>query len=268
MAKRETDEITIPAQAMDAFNDAAQQVAPNNQVTPVQGKVFTEAEVENIRKQEKDKMYKRLEDSDLRSKAMEEQLKVLAQDRETAIKEAQGIARKEEEIRKQREFEELTSKQLLAKTEDEFNTKIKNIDAEWQLRFSAIEEERKSQQALLDKERELRELETYRQRKLHEEQENIIPELIDLVSGNTPAEVDASVDILRQRSAAILQSVQQATQPRQIKGVSVTSPSTGPMENQQEYQTLNSDDIRNMTMDQYVKMRDRLLSSRPNKGRF
>ena len=119
MAKRETDEITIPAQAMDAFNDAAQQVAPNNQVTPSQGKVFTEAEVENIRKQEKDKMYKRLEDSDLRSKAMEEQLKVLAQDRETAIKEAQSIARKEEEIRKQREFEELTSKQLLAKTEDD-----------------------------------------------------------------------------------------------------------------------------------------------------
>ena len=51
MAKRETEEITIPAQAIDAFNDAAQQVAPNNQVTPVQGKVFTEAEVENIRKQ-------------------------------------------------------------------------------------------------------------------------------------------------------------------------------------------------------------------------
>jgi hypothetical protein len=224
--------------------------------------------VENIRKQEKDKMYKRLEEADARAKAMEEQLKVLAQDREEAIKKAEEKARAEEEIRKQREFEELTSKQLLAKTEDEFNAKIKNIDAEWQARFAAIEEDRKSQQALLDKERELRELETYRQRKIHEEQENIIPELIDLVAGNTIEEVDASVDILRQRSAAILQSVQQATQPRQLKGVSVTSPVSGPMENQQEYQTLNSDDIRNMTMDQYVKMRDRLLSSRSNKGRF
>jgi hypothetical protein len=213
-------------------------------------------------------MYKRLEEADARAKAMEEQLKVLAQDREEAIKKAEEKARAEEEIRKQREFEELTSKQLLAKTEDEFNAKIKNIDAEWQARFAAIEEDRKSQQALLDKERELRELETYRQRKIHEEQENIIPELIDLVAGNTIEEVDASVDILRQRSAAILQSVQQATQPRQLKGVSVTSPVSGPMENQQEYQTLNSDDIRNMTMDQYVKMRDRLLSSRSNKGRF
>lgn len=267
MAKRETDEVTIPAQALDAFNDAAQQVAPSNQTTPT-GKIFSETDVENIRKQEKDKMYKRLEEADARTKLMEEQLSVLAKDREEAIKRAQDTARAEEEIRKQREFEELTSKQLLAKTEDEFNVKIKNIDSEWQARFSAIEEDRKSQQALLDKERELRDLEVYRQRKLQSEQDNIIPELIDLVAGNTPEEIDASVEILTQRSAAILHSVQQATQPRQIKGVSVTSPTSGPMENQQEYQTLNSEDIRNMTMDQYVKMRDRLLSSRSTKGRF
>ena len=135
MAKRETDEITIPAVAVDAFNEAIQQVAPDNQSTPT-GKIFSETDVENIRKQEKDKMYKRLEEADARTKAMEEQLKVLAQDRESAIKKAEETARKEEEIRKQREFEELTSKQLLAKTEDEFNVKIQNIDAEWQTRFA------------------------------------------------------------------------------------------------------------------------------------
>lgn len=267
MAKRETDEVSIPAIAVEAFNEAVQQVAPSNQAIPT-GKVFSETDVENIRKQEKDKMYKRLEDADARAKAMEEQLKLLNLDRQAAIKQATETARKDEETRKQREFEELSSKQLLSKTEDEFNTKIKDIDAAWQARFASIEEDRASQQALLEKERELRELETYRQRRMHEEQENIIPELIDLVSGNTLAELDASVEILRERSAAILLSVQQATQPRQPKGVSVTSPVSGPMENQQEYQTLNSDDIRNMTMDQYVKMRDRLLVSRSNKGRF
>jgi hypothetical protein len=75
------------------------------------------------------------------------------------------------------------------------------------------------------------------------------------------------VEILRQRSAAIIESIQQATQPSRVKGAAVTSPSVGPMETQTEYQSLNADDIRNMTMDQYVKMRDRLLNSRP-KGRF
>ena len=81
MAKRETDEITIPAVAVDAFNEAVQQVAPNNQSTPT-GKIFSETDVENIRKQEKDKMYKRLEEADARAKTMEEQLKVITGERE------------------------------------------------------------------------------------------------------------------------------------------------------------------------------------------
>jgi hypothetical protein len=259
MAKS-NDEIVIPVEATEAFHAEANAVAPK-------GKVFTEDEVEGIRKQEKDKLYKRIEEAESRYKSMEEQVTSLALDREKAIKEATEIARKEEEIRRQREFDELSAKELLKRTEDEFNVKIKNVDAEWQSRFAQIEAERSAQSALLDKERQLREVETYRQRRVHESQDEIIPELIDLVAGNTPEEIEASVEILRQRSAAIIESIQQATQPSRVKGVSVTAPSVGPMETQTEYQTLNAEDIRNMTMDQYVKMRDRLLSSRP-KGRF
>jgi len=259
MAKS-NDEVVIPVEATEAFHAEANTVAPK-------GKIFTEDEVENIRKQEKDKLYKRIEEAESRYKSMEEQVTSLASDREKAIKEATEIARKEEEIRRQREFDELSAKELLKRTEDEFNVKIKNVDAEWQSRFAQIEAERSAQSALLDKERQLREVETYRQRRVHESQDEIIPELIDLVAGNTPEEIEASVEILRQRSAAIIESIQQATQPSRVKGVSVTSPSVGPMETQTEYQTLNAEDIRNMTMDQYVKMRDRLLSSRP-KGRF
>ena len=259
MAKS-NDEVVIPVEATEAFHAEANTVAPK-------GKIFTEDEVENIRKQEKDKLYKRIEEAESRYKSMEEQVTSLASDREKAIKEATEIARKEEEIRRQREFDELSAKELLKRTEDEFNVKIKNVDAEWQSRFAQIEAERSAQSALLDKERQLREVETYRQRRVHESQDEIIPELIDLVAGNTPEEIEASVEILRQRSAAIIESIQQATQPSRVRGVVVTSPSVGPMETQTEYQTLNAEDIRNMTMDQYVKMRDRLLSSRP-KGRF
>jgi DNA repair exonuclease SbcCD ATPase subunit len=262
MAKQSNDEILIPVEAVAAFNEAVEQVAP-----PQKGKTFTEDEVESIRKQEKDKLYKRIEEAEGRYKSMEDQITVLATEREKAIKEATEISRKEEEIRRQREFDELSAKELLKRAEDDFNVKIQNIDKEWQTRFQAIEEERHAQEALLDKERQLRDLETYRQRRIHESQEEIIPELIDLVAGNTPEEVEASVEILRQRSAAIIESIQQATQPSRVKGAAVTSPSVGPMETQTEYQSLNADDIRNMTMDQYVKMRDRLLSSRP-KGRF
>lgn len=261
MAKQPSnDEVVVPVEAVEAFHAEADTVAPK-------GKVFTETEVENIRRQEKDKLYKRLEEAEGRTKGMEEQLRLLSEERERAIAEAQENARKEEEVRRQREFEELSAKELLRRAEDEFNTKIANVDAEWQQKLSQIEQQRQADAALLEKERMLRDLETYRQRRIHESQEEIIPELIDLVAGNTPDEIDASVEVLRQRSAAIISSIQQATQQSRVKGAAVTSPSVGPMETQTEYQTLNADDIRNMTMDQYVKMRDRLLSSRP-KGRF
>jgi len=257
-----SDEVVVPVEATEAFLEAANEVAPQQS-----GRVFTADEVEHIRKQEKDKLYKRLEEAEVRSKTMEEQVRVLAEEREKAIREAQEVARKEEEIRRLREFEELSAKELLKRAEDEFNVKIQNIDKEWQDRFAQIEAERHAQEALLEKERALRDLEAYRQRKIHESSEEIIPELIDLIAGNSAEEIDASVEILRQRSAAIINSIQQATQASRVKGAAVTSPSVGPMETQMEYQTLNADDIRNMTMDQYVKMRDRLLNSRP-KGRF
>lgn len=262
MSKRETDEIVVPVEATETFHAEAAEVTGKKQ------RVFSEEDVELIRKQEKDKLYKRLEEADGRTKALEEQISLLARDREEAIKQAQETARKEEEERRKREFEELSAKELLSKKEDEFNAKIQNIDAEWQNRFSQIEQERQAQQALLEKERSLRDLETYRQRRMHEEQEAIIPELIDLVAGGSPEEIEASVEILKQRSAAILASVQQATTPRTVKGAPVTAPPIGPMETQTEYQTLTADDIRNMSMDQYVKMRDRLLNSRSSKGRF
>ena len=127
MAKRETDEITIPAVAVDAFNEAVQQVAPNNQSTPT-GKIFSETDVENIRKQEKDKMYKRLEEADARAKTMEEQLKVITGEREAAIRKAEETALKEADIRKQREFEELSAKELLLKQETEFTKKINDVE--------------------------------------------------------------------------------------------------------------------------------------------
>jgi len=97
MAKQSNDEILIPIEAVEAFNEAVEQVAPQHK-----GKTFTEDEVESIRKQEKDKLYKRLEEAEGRYKGMEEQISTLATEREKAIREATEISRKEEEIRRAR----------------------------------------------------------------------------------------------------------------------------------------------------------------------
>ncbi len=233
-------------------------------------KLFSEDEVENIRKQEKDKMYKRLEEADARVKSMEEQMSIIAAEREAARKEAEERAKQEQELIKQRELNELSAKELLLKKEDEFNQRINTVEQEWQARLSEIENQRQAQEALLEKERTIQELNAYRNSRIQDEADNIIPELQDLVFGNSKDEIENSIAVLRERSNAIIESIQQATAQHQgrLRGAPVTAPPVGPMETQTEYQSLTAEDIRNMPMDQYMKMRDRLLNARPNRGRF
>lgn len=231
-------------------------------------KVFTEEDINKARQQEKDKLYGRLEDAQSRMKSMEDQLSLLAKEREEAIKQAEEKARAEVELKKQREIEELTAKELLTRKEDEFNSRINQVEQEWSQKFQQLEADRQAQAALLEKERELQAIETYRQRRIHEESESIIPELIDLVQGNNKDDIENSISVLRERSNAIIESIRQASQPTRLKGAPVTAPPTGPLENNTEYQTMTADDIRNMPMDQYAKMRERLLQARPARGRF
>lgn len=236
----------------------------------VSSKTFTEDDVESIRKQEKDKMYKRLEEADLRVKSMEEQMAIISAEREAARKEAEERASKEAEILRQREVDELSAKELLLKREDEFNQRLSMVEQEWQGRLEQIEAQRQAQEALLEKERRLQEIEHYRNGRIQSEQENIIPELLDLIAGNSEEEIEQSIAVLRERSSAIIESIQQATAASQgrLRGAPVTAPPVGPMETQTEYQTLTADDIRNMPMDQYAKMRDRLMGARSQRGRF
>ena len=231
-------------------------------------RTFTEDDVEKIRQQEKDKLYKRLEDSDGRVKSLEDQLSTLANKSEVSKAEAARLAKAESDALRKREEEELSAKELITKRETEFDEKLKVVETEWEGRLAKIEEERASQEAMLEKERRYRELETYLGRRMVEEEEYIIPELRDLASGTTEEEIDNSIAILKDRSSAILESIQQSTQPSGLRGSPITAPPVGPMETQTEQQTLSAEDIRNMPMEQYMQMRDRLLKARPSNSRF
>lgn len=264
MAKQSDDAVVIPVEATEAMQDEAQKV------TGQKTKTFTEDDVENVRKQEKDKLYKRIEEADARAKAMEEQLKVLADEREKAIKEAEERAKKEAEAIRQREFEELSAKELLLKQETEFTKKINDVENEWKARLEEIDRDRQAQAALLDKERRHQELQNYIGRRMQEEQEYIIPELLNLIGGSSEDEIESQILKYKEVSSAILENVQRATAESQsrLKGAGVTAPPVGPMETQMEQQTLTAEDIRNMSMDQYQKMRERLLNARSSRGRF
>lgn len=264
MAKQQEDTVTIIADATATMLDESAKVM--GQKT----KTFTEDDVESIRKQEKDKMYKRLEESDTRTKILEEQLKVISGEREVSIKKAEEATAKESTIRKQREFEELSAKELLLKQETEFTKKINDVEAEWQGRLAEIEADRQTQSALLDKERRHQELQNYINRRMKEEQEFIIPQLLPLIRGSSEEEIELWISQYKDASSAILENVQrvQSESQTRFKAVGVTSPPVGPMETQMEQQTLTAEDIRNMSMEQYQKMREKILNARSSKGRF
>ena len=257
-----------PAQEVTDNSEVAETAFAGGTEEAAQARTFSEEDVEKIRQQEKDKLYKRLEDSDGRVKSLEEQLSVLNHESEETKAEAARLAKAEAEALRKREEEELSAKELLTKRETEFDTKLKNVETEWEQRIAKIEEERALQDEMLQKERRVRELEVYLQRRSTEEEEFIIPELRDLISGASEEEIDQSIMILKDRSSAILESIQQSTQPSGLRGSPVTAPPVGPMETQESQQTLSAEDIRDMPMEQYMQMRDRLLKARPSQGRF
>ena len=117
--------------------------------------------------------------------------------------------------------------------------------------------------SLLEKERALSDLQQYRNARLAQEQDNIIPELSDLVMGNTREEVDASLADLVSRSNSILENAraQRDTARREMQGTKSTLPPTGPLEtNSESTRQLTAQEIAQMDMGEYAKYRNRILS--------
>jgi hypothetical protein len=218
---------------------------------------FTADDIAKARAQEKAKLYPQVE-------KLQEELSILKKEREEraaleAERTAKRQARDSERVaeRKKQEEAELEVRDLLAKKEQEWATKL---DFERQEREKAF--------ALLEREREFQELSAYRQQRLESERENIIPELVDLISGNTRDEIEQSIAGLKERSAKIFDSVAQVAQQsrKEMAGTRITSPASGPLDNDSDSRTYSPNDINNMSMADYAKNRAKLLGSGKNSG--
>jgi hypothetical protein len=213
---------------------------------------YTEVDLQRVREQEKSKLYPQID-------SLKEEINLLKKDREAQLAEANRIAaEKEEEARKK------------AESEMDVRTLLEQKEQEWKKELEEIRQESARKDALLERERQYAELTAYRNRRLAEEQENIMPELVDLISGNSADEIEQSITGLRERSSKILESAQQAMQSarRDMKGTSTTLPPT--MENNSGQQQFTADQIAAMSVTEYAKYRDRLFpgASNQNKGIF
>lgn len=214
---------------------------------------FTAADLERVRQEEKDKLYSRLTTVDERSKALEAELTTLREERRARETEEAQRQQAEADAAKQKAESEMSAKRLLEER-----------SSEWENRFAQIEREREQERAALAKESEYNRLRAYIQERVGAERESIAPELVDLIAGNTPDEVDASIQMLKDKTSQIFQSVQSAqeTARSQMRGVAATGyTGNGPVDSEGGSRQLSAEDIKNMPMSEFAKYRSQLLGA-------
>jgi DNA repair exonuclease SbcCD ATPase subunit len=213
---------------------------------------YTEEDVTRARQEEQHRVNERLED-------VTAQLQLLQQERQAELAERQRQIDESNEALKAEEENEMEIRDLLARREAEFNAQINEINSRYE-----------TDRAIFERERALVEAQRYRIERIEQESENIMPELRDLVYGDSPEQVDASIEEMKARSAAIWENMQQAMQPQPFRGAASPSlPPIGPMEQLPQMEQLTPDDIKNMDMDTYKRYRQQLLqaTSPRNRGR-
>ena len=211
-------------------------------------KFYTEEDLAKVRTQEKDKLYPVVEQLKSEVAALKKD-----KDEKAARKAAEFEAKATEKAEKDKAkmIEDLDAKDLIKLTTDELREQLERERSERERAF-----------ALLEQERTYAELQNYKQNLIEQERENIIPELVDLVAGNTPDEVSASLESLKARSAKILESAQAAMQNarKEMRGTSATLPAAGPLETNMDSRQFTAQDIAAMSMNDYAKVRDKLMS--------
>jgi hypothetical protein len=255
-AEQQFQAAVVESQSGDTLTEAPVPPSPvhsaQESTQEKQFEAFSAEDIARAREQEKSKVYPQIE-------RLREELSALKREKEEReAAEAAAQAEAETEARRKAE-EEMEIRDLLAKKEEEFTS---------QLEAERLERERAF--ALLETEKRFQELQGYRQQRLEQERDSIIPELLDLVDGSSLEEIDASIENLRERSSRILDSAQQAMQSarRDMAGSRVTAPAAGPLDTDPDNRSYTPDDIRGMSMADYMKNRQRLLGdSAASRGR-
>jgi hypothetical protein len=206
------------------------------------GQTFTAADIEAAREQEKSKLYGRIE-------TMEKHFAKMEADRQAAIDAQTAAEQAAEELRKSKELEEM-----------DLRTRLETMEQTTQQRFLQLEEDRKTAEAMLEQERRLSALVAYRAEKLREYGAQIMPQLLDFVSGNSPEEIDAAIVAMVERTNSIVNDVQEA-QNRNIasmRGAGVTAPVGSPQDVVPQTRQFSAEEIRAMSPQVYAQYQAQL----------
>jgi len=226
---------------------------PEGYISRAQLEQILNEERERVRQEEKNKLYPELNET-------KSQLQVLMEEREKNLQAAQAAeqARLEEEQRRQQE--EASAKDLITQTEQRF-----------QEQFAQMQQEREMERAVFAKEQQIARLNEYKVTRIAQERDAIAPQFDDLVRGNTPEEIDASIELMKAKTSELVQEFQAAA-GTPLNGQRTPSPNLLPVSGaptldpnaltgQNDQRTLTAQEIYDMPIEEYAQMRGQLTQA-------
>lgn len=216
-------------------------------------RLFTEADLEQARQQEKSKLYKRMETMQETVARLEAESKQRAEAEEAKQRELEQQRLAAEKAEKARQESEMGIKELLAQKEQE-----------WQTQLQTVQQQVEAERALREREQQFAQLLDYRQQVVQQYSDRVAPELLDLIGGNTPEEIAQSAEDMAARTERILAQTAEAmqNQRQQAPTARVTMPMSG--DNTGAQLPRSADEIREMSMQEYAKQRQALLGQGAN----
>lgn len=219
---------------------------------------FTAEQLEAARQQEKDKVYGRLNSAEQQRDAFKTEVETLrAKQAEIDAEAARRQAEADEAARRSAE-EKMSAAELIAAKERDMLARQQDFEQRMMLK-----------QAELEKEQQFLSLRDFTSRRVNEEiaQDNIAPEFLDYITGNSEEEIEASITKAKEKTASIAAQVN--PQGLRLPGVSPTGfGPTGPLEQfMGQQQEPTPEQINAMSMDEYAAYRRARGMDKAGQGR-
>lgn len=214
--------------------------------------------MEQARKEERDKLYKQRDTQKEQFDAMQAEVAELRKAETARQKEAEKRAKEVEAAKQLAAEAEMSAKELLAQRQKEWDEQLALTRQQSEQQIAQLRAEQEQRQALFDKEREFQALQIYIRDQVTAHTNDIAPELIDLIDGNTKEQVDASVARMVEKTALIVQGMRQAAQAHRaaMPGVSPGGGTAGIVPGLDTgQQQLGAEDIKGMSMAEFAKLR-------------
>ena len=237
------------------------------------GRTFTEEELDRLLERERSKLYGKIDKASEAQKAMQAELAELRKAEKTrADAEAQARKEAEEASRKAAEAE-MSAKELIDRRTAELQKQYQEQQDQWASKVQGLESQMAEREAIFAKEREFQALANYAAELVNAHRDDIAPELVEFVGGNTKEEIDASVQRVVEKTSQILSGIQQAQTAARaaMPGVSTGGfTPTGPMDAQGGTRQLSPEDIAGMSMDEFAAHRAQfgVAGNNVGQGRF